>query len=269
MYTEYFQIERMAFSKSPDPRFFFRNEMYEEALLQLRFALDQREMGLIIGPVGSGKTLLTRVLLDELSENYSVALIVNPILSPYQFLRAVALDLGINASSTCKSDLIDSIQEHLLWLDTEGRQAVLIVDEAHLIPRKQVFDEIRLLTNIQMDDRNLLSVLLVGQLELKKRLRHASYRSFTQRIGAEFEIRPLTLEDTKSYLLHRLHYAGAKRSDLFCDSAIRAIHSASKGIPRLINHIATQTLIETMASGAENVESRAVKRVVSSMMFIN
>jgi type II secretory pathway predicted ATPase ExeA len=160
------------------------------------------------------------------------------------------------------SDLLDQIHARLLELDEQGRAALLIVDEAHLIPGKPTFEEIRLLTNFQLDDRNLVAIVLVGQPELRDRLKHRAYRALTQRIGASFHLVPLDLDDTRAYVAHRLAVAGAERP-LFTDEAVVRLHAAAGGIPRLVNQLATQALLEGMARGVTEVDGTMVQAVAS------
>jgi type II secretory pathway predicted ATPase ExeA len=261
VYEGYWELREKPFRKTPDPRYLFLNETYEEALERLLFAIEEMELALLTGEVGSGKTLLTRALVDRAGERYEAGMILNPRLPPRQFLHTVAVELGVAEPRFHSNELLDQIQERLLALHEAGRAALLVIDEAHLIPGKPTFEEIRLLTNFQLDDRNLIAVLLVGQPELRGRLRHRTYRALTQRIGISFELVPLSLEDARAYLAHRLTVAGAERL-LFSEEAIRKLHAAAAGVPRLLNHLATQALIEGMAQGAEEVDGAAVASVL-------
>ena len=261
MYEGYWELRDKPFRKTPDPRYLFLNETYEEALERLLFAAEEMELALLTGEVGSGKTLLTRALVDRVGESYEAGMILNPRLPPRQFLHTVAVELGVEEPRFHSNELLDQIHERLLALHEQGRAALLIVDEAHLIPARPTFEEIRLLTNFQLDDVNLIAVLLVGQPELRGRLRHRTYRALTQRVGVSFELAPLSVEDTRAYVAHRLAVAGAERP-LFTDEAIQRLHAAAAGVPRLLNHLATQALIEGMARGAEEVDGTAVSAVL-------
>ncbi|HSB62491.1 MAG TPA: AAA family ATPase, partial [Vicinamibacteria bacterium] len=204
MYEAFFGLRDKPFRKTPDPRYLFLNEAYEEALERLAFAVEEVDLALLTGEVGCGKTLLTRALIDRLGDRYEVGMILNPRLSPRQFLRTVAMELGVAEPRYHASDLLEQVHGRLLGLDEQGRAALLVVDEAHLIPGKPTFEEIRLLTNFQLDDRNLVAIVLVGQPELRERLKHRAYRALTQRIGAEFHLTPLSVEDALAYMRHRL-----------------------------------------------------------------
>jgi type II secretory pathway predicted ATPase ExeA len=253
VYEGYWGLREKPFRKTPDPRYLFLNDTYEEALERLVFAVEEVELALLTGEVGSGKTLLTRALVDRLGDRYEVGMILNPRLSPRQFLKATASELGVAHPQFHTNDLLEQIHDRLLELDGQGRAALLIVDEAHLIPGKPTFEEIRLLTNFQLDDRNLVAIVLVGQPELRERLRHRAYRALTQRIGVSFDLVPLAVEDTRDYLAHRLSVAGRSRP-IFTEEAVARLHTAAGGIPRVLNQLATQALVEGMARGAQRVD---------------
>lgn len=262
MYEAYWELIDRPFRKTPDPRYLFLNETYEEALERLLFAVEEMEFALLTGEVGSGKTTLTRALVDRVGDRYEVGMILNPRLPPRQFLRTVALELGVNEPPFHSNDLLERIHERLLALYEADRAALLVVDEAHLIPGKPTFEEIRLLTNFQLDDQNLIAIVLVGQPELRGRLRHRTYRALTQRVGVSFHLVPLSLEDTRAYLAHRLSIAGVERS-LFEEEAVLRLHAATDGVPRLLNHLATQALVEGMARGADQIDGGVVAAVLS------
>jgi type II secretory pathway predicted ATPase ExeA len=262
MYERYWGLREKPFRTTPDPRYLFLNETYEEALERLLFAVEEMELALLTGEVGSGKTLLTRALVDRVGDGHEVGMILNPRLSPRQFLRTTAAELGVEDPRFHSSDVLDQIHARLLELDEQGRPALLIVDEAHLIPAKPTFEEIRLLTNFQLDDRNLVSIVLVGQPELRERLRHRAYRALTQRIGVSFCLVPLSVEDMIAYVAHRLAVAGADRQ-LFTDDAVLRLHAASGGVPRVANHLATDALLEGMARGVRQVDGAVVDAVAT------
>jgi len=267
MYEEWYGLQERPFRKTPDPRYLYLNEVYEEALEQLLYAVEEMELALLTGDVGAGKTLLSRALVDRLGERYEVGMILNPRLSPRQFLRTVASELGVASPRFHSNELLEQVHDRLLALDEAGRAALLVVDEAHLIPGKPTFEEVRLLTNFQLDDRNLIAVVLVGQPELRERLRHRSYRALTQRIGAQFHLTPLGAEDSRAYLEHRLAVAGA-RGPVFTTEAMARLHAASGGIPRVLNHLATQALIEGMARGVRTVDEAVAAGVIEGQTLL-
>jgi type II secretory pathway predicted ATPase ExeA len=267
MYEEWYGLAERPFRKTPDPRYLYLNEVYEEALEQLLYAVEEMELALLTGEVGAGKTLLSRTLVDRLGGRYEVGMILNPRLSPRQFLRTVAAELGVPQPRFHANELLEQIHDRLLGLDEAGRAALLVVDEAHLIPGKPTFEEVRLLTNFQLDDRNLIAVVLVGQPELRERLRHRTFRALTQRIGAQFHLTPLDAADSRAYLEHRLAVAGA-RSPVFTPEAMARLHAGAGGVPRVLNHLATQALIEGMARGVRTVDEAVVATVVEGQTFL-
>jgi len=266
MYAEYFGLREKPFRKTPDPRYLFMAEGHEEALEQLLFAVEEMELALLTGEVGVGKTLLTRALMDRLGDSHEIGMILNPRLPPRQFLSAVAAELGVAEPRFRSNDLLDQIHERLLALDEAGRPALLIVDEAHLIPGRATFEEIRLLTNFQLDDRNLIAVVLAGQPELRARLEKKAFRALTQRIGADFHLRPLDAAEAAQYVRHRVSVASGPE-DLFSPGAVDRLHQASGGIPRVLNHLATQALLEAMARGLMRVNEASATAAAQGQAF--
>jgi len=262
MYAEYFGLREPAFRKTPDPRYLFLSETHEEALERLLFAVEEMEPAVLTGEVGSGKTLLTRALVDRVGERFEVGMILNPRLTPRQLLRTTARELGVVAPRSQTGELLEQIHERLLELDEQGRAALLIVDEAHLIPGRDTFEEIRLLTNFQLDDRNLIAIVLAGQPELRQRLRRPAYRALAQRLGASFHLAPLAQAEAEAYLAHRARVAGARRP-LFTPEAVAVLHRAAAGIPRVLNQLATQALLEAMARGEPRVGGAAAQAVAA------
>lgn len=268
MYEEFFGLQEKAFSKTPDPRFLYLSDAHQEALAQLEFAVEEKEIALLTGEIGCGKTLLSRALMDRLADDeYVVANVINPGLRATAFLRVVAQELGIDTPARSKREVVDQLQECFLALYEQEKTPVVLIDESQLIPGKDVFDEIRLLTNFQLDSENLVSIVLLGQPELLRRLRRTAYRPLTQRIGADFHLMPLSEEDTGAYVAHRLRVAGARES-IFVDGANPVLHQYAKGIPRSINNLATQCLLEGLASETTTISAPLVEKVAKSMRFL-
>lgn len=243
MYEAFYGLKHKPFSKTPDPRFLFLSKNHEEALARLQYAVEEKELVLLTGEVGSGKTTLTRALMDSLGEKYRVIVLINPQLTPLQFLRTVAKRFGIEVPHNYKDSLLDAIYERVYKDYEDGIVPVIIIDEAQLIPTKSTFEEIRLLTNFQLDHVNLLSLILVGQTDLRKRLNHKTYLPLRQRIGLFYHLGPLGADEIKGYVEHRLRISGLD-APLFTDPALRKLHHYSGGIPRVINSIAASALIE-------------------------
>ncbi|MBI5189447.1 MAG: AAA family ATPase [Nitrospirae bacterium] len=258
MYEEFYGLKARCFSKTPDPSFLFMSKGHAEALARLQYAVEERDFALLTGGIGSGKTTLSRALIDSLDESYRPLLIINPRLSPAQLLRMLARQLGVERPKHFKTDLLEQINDALYRMYEEGVCPVVIVDEAQLIPGKDTFEEIRLLTNYQLDDRNLLALVIIGQPELRARLKRPAYDALRQRIGMSYHLEPLGLDDTASYLRHRAGVAG-REEDLFDEGAVEAIHRFSGGIPRVINNIATGALLSGMGAGAAVVARAMVE----------
>jgi type II secretory pathway predicted ATPase ExeA len=252
MFEDFFGLSAKPFGKTPDPFFLYESRQHREALARLEYAVEEKELALLTGDVGSGKTTLSRALIDRVGESRPVILLINPRLTPNQLLRAVAQGLGLEPGRF-RHEILDRIHNKLYALYEEQREPVLMIDEAQLIPSKATFDEIRLLTNFQLDDQNLLSVVLIGQPELEERLDRAAYAPLRQRIGMRYALGPLTLEETIEYIEHRIRVAGGARNP-FTEEAMSEIHAVSGGIPRLINTLATTALLDAFGEDAEIIE---------------
>lgn len=266
MYEQFYGLAERPFSKTPDPRFLFLSRGHREALARLSYAVEERDLVLLTGEIGCGKTTLSRALMDQLDEGYRVMLFINPRLTPMEFLRTLALRLGIAAPERFKTDLLEQIGGELYALYRQGICPVLIIDEAQLVPHRETFDEIRLLTNFQLDDRNLMSVVLVGQPELRKRLAHRAYEPLRQRVGMQFDLKPLTLEETCEYLDFRLSTAGGS-GGLFKPEAVERIFRYAGGIPRKINHAASLALLEGFGREARRIGAEIVDAVMTELEF--
>ncbi|HYH09248.1 MAG TPA: AAA family ATPase [Thermoanaerobaculia bacterium] len=257
MFEEFFGLAAKPFGKTPDPSFLYESRQHREALARLEYAVDEKELALLTGDIGSGKTTLSRALIDRVGESRPVILLINPRLTPNQLLRAVAQGLGLEPGRF-RHEVLDQIHTKLYALYEEKREPVLMIDEAQLIPSKATFDEIRLLTNFQLDDQNLLSVILIGQPELAERLERAAYAPLKQRIGMRYALGPLTLEETIEYIEHRIRVAGGGRNP-FSAEAMAEIHAVSGGVPRLINTLATTALLDAFGEDAETIEPARVE----------
>jgi type II secretory pathway predicted ATPase ExeA len=181
---------------------------------------------------------------------------INPRQTPLQLLRTIAAGLGLTPARL-RNDLLDQIHAKLFELYESRREPAIIIDEAQLIPSKATFDEIRLLTNFQLDDQNLLSLILIGQPELEERLRRSGYAALRQRIGFRYSLGPLSLEETASYIDHRIRVAGGQ-SNPFDAEAVAEIHALSGGIPRLINTLATTALLDAFGDEADHVDAARI-----------
>jgi type II secretory pathway predicted ATPase ExeA len=256
-YESFFGFATKPFGKTPDPSFLYESPQHREALARLEYAVEEKELALLVGDIGSGKTTLSRALIDRLGDTRPVVLLINPRLTPTQLLRSIAAGLGL-PSARFRNEILDQIHTKLFELYEAGREPVLIIDEAQLVPSKATFDEIRLLTNFQLDDQNLLSVLLIGQPELEARLDRLAYAPLRQRIGMRYRLGPLSLEETIEYIEHRIRVGGGARNP-FSRAAMEEIYTASGGVPRLINTLATTALLDAFGEDAETIDPQRVE----------
>jgi general secretion pathway protein A len=261
MYETYFGLRERPFSKTPDPRFLYLGRGHREALARLQYAVEERDLALLTGEIGCGKTTLSRALMDTLDDSYKVVCLINPRLTPLEFLNSLARHLGTAEPGRFKVDLLDQIGRSLFAYHEKGVTPVVVIDEAQLVPHKETFDEIRLLTNFQLDDRNLISIVLMGQPELRRRLRHRAYEALRQRIGMQYDLQPLDQAETAEYLDFRMVKAGG-RPGLFDETAVAAIHAYAGGTPRLINHAASLALLECFGRGEERVGQAVIEAVM-------
>jgi len=263
MYLEHFGLARKPFSKTPDPAFLFQSRQHAEALARLSHALEEREVAVLTGEVGTGKTTLSRALVDAFAERCRFSFVVHPALPPAQLLGAVAEGFGL-APGKRKAEAFTALAEHAARLDAEGSFAVVVVDEAQLLPGRPAFDELRLLTNVSADDRALVGLVLIGQPELRDRVREKGGEAFAQRVGVAYHLAPLDLEETGSYIAHRLAVAG-RAAPLFDDAAVAAVHRHSGGVPRRVNQLAANALLEGFAREADAITAEVVDAAAADL----
>jgi type II secretory pathway predicted ATPase ExeA len=263
MVLEHFGLSARPFAKTPDPAFLYPSRQHAEALARLSHALEEREVAVLTGEVGAGKTTLSRALVDEFADRCRFSLVVNPALPPAQLLSAVGEGFGVQGRER-KSDVYGAIAELAARLDEEGLFPVVVVDEAQLLQGRAAFDELRLLTNLTLDDRALIGLVLVGQPELREAVRRKGGEAFAQRVGVAYHLGPLDEAETGAYLAHRLRVAG-REAPLFTPEAVAAIHRSSGGLPRRVNRIAANALLEAFARDAALVDADAVEAAVADI----
>jgi len=266
MYEEYYGLKMKPFSKTPDPRFLYMSKAHAEALARLQYGVEEKEFIILTGEIGSGKTTLSRALIDSLNSSHQIVLIINPRLSPTNLLKALATKIGIGQPPRSRNDILEEVYSSLYNHYTEGRVPVIIIDEAQLIPSKETFEELRLLTNFQLDDVNLFSLILIGQPDLRKRLEGKGYQSLRQRVGLLYHLGGLTEEEVSAYISHRMSVAG-REEKTFTDGAIRAIHRYTDGIPRKINNLCNYALLEGFGKGVNLIEEDIIEDVAEELGF--
>jgi type II secretory pathway predicted ATPase ExeA len=259
MYTSYFGLEEKPFSIAPNPDYLFMSDRHREALNHLTYGLgDTGGFVLLTGEVGTGKTTISRRLMENLPENTQAAFILNPTLSSQELLATLCDELKIRyrkTGATLKT-LTDKIQQKLLKNHSENINTLLIIDEAqHLQP--EVLEQLRLLTNLETNTKKLLQVILIGQPELQQLLQRRDLRQLAQRITARYHLLPLNKQEVAQYLKHRLSVAKCFR-EIFDKSAVNAIHKTCKGIPRLMNLLAERSLMNAYNSNNAVVNRKIV-----------
>ena len=261
MYLEYWGLKRFPFENVPDPDFMYYSPEHEEALARLLYAVKgNKGIVMITGEIGSGKTMLSRVLMQRLPDaKFDIGLMTNPILKPLDFLREILYNLGLNPSrNSPKSHMLKLLNERLLENIQNDMSTLLILDEAHLISRA-IFEEIRLLMNFQLNDRFMLTIILLGQPELKDVVKEI--KQLNQRVATRYHLNPFNFVETRNYIEIRLKKAGSA-NNIIDPQALDDIYDYSKGIPRVINNICDKSLMVGFISKAEIVDSMIVKEAI-------
>ena len=270
MYLQHFQLKEPPFTLTPDTEFFFNHGSHQEALNVLLVALQSGEGFIkVTGEVGTGKTLLCRQLLKVLDDSAVTAYIPNPFLNPTALRMALADELGIRfARNIGQHRLLQLINERLLQISAEGKQLVLLLDEAQTMPDDSL-EALRLLTNLETEKRKLLQVVLFGQPELDTRLAQKEFRQLRQRIVFSYQLQPLDRRTLGEYVLHRLHVAGYRGPTLYNRGAIRQLHRSSRGVPRLVNLLCHKSLMAAYGCGAERVGRQHLVRAARDTEDVN
>jgi general secretion pathway protein A len=262
MYEQFYGLTERPFSITPNPRFVYLSQRHRDALAHLLYGVGQGGSGGFVqltGEVGTGKTTLCRVVLEQVPENTRIALILNPMLSPAELLRAVCKELEISIEGTDGSlqQLQERLNQYLLERHADGERVVLIIDEAQNMSREGL-EQIRLLTNLETATDKLLQIILIGQPELREVLARPELRQLAQRITARYHLDPLNVDETEAYVRHRLQIAGAERCP-FSGDGLRAIYQTSEGVPRLVNIIADRSLMAGYAREEERIGAGLVR----------
>ena len=288
MYLEYYGLEQAPFSITPDPHYVFLSEHHRDALAHLLYGIRQGGGGGFVqltGEVGTGKTTLSRLLLNQLPENTHAALVLNPRLEPAELLQTICEELHLpiggksNAPATNPGNrksrvaspkppggkaMFDALSAYLLEAYAKGDKVVLIIDEAQNLSI-EALEQVRLLTNLETETQKLLQIILIGQPELRETLARPELRQLAQRITARYHLRPLDEAGTAAYLRHRLSTAGAGRFPFSAD-AVRRVHRRSGGVPRLINVIAERALLGGYAHDLLTIDAKTVDRAANEAL---
>lgn len=262
MYESYYGLKENPFNVTPNPEYIYLGERHKEALAQLLYGVREKKGFIVItGEVGTGKTTLIHYLLDKLNGNdhTKTAFLFNPKLTVNDFIQYILKDLGVRVQGQTKGEYLHHLHRYLLNAYRKDERVVLIVDEAQGL-KPELLEEIRLLSNLETSRSKLLQIVLVGQPELDKTLSQTEFRQLRQRINLRYHLAPLSFKETKEYIEKRLRIAGATRP-IFTEKAIKEVYKQSGGIPRLINIICDNALLNGYALDQEMVDEKSVREV--------
>lgn len=266
MYEEFFGLDEIPFSLTPDPRFLWPSETHQEGLAALYYGITRRKgFILLTGEVGTGKTTLLRTVLQNISADIEVALILNTAdLDPLDLMKMVAAEFGLTGNFQTKADYIVALNRFLLARLQANLNTVLIIDEAQNLAMPAL-EEVRLLSNLETETDKLLQIVLTGQPELLQKLSSPSLRQLRQRIAIEHHIEPLTHEEILPYLEHRLQAAGGRFDEVFSPGAEEIFYSFSNGCPRLINVLGDRVLLSSFSKQMNPVPNQLLESKAKEM----
>jgi general secretion pathway protein A len=269
MYTQFFPLKQAPFSIAPDPRYLFMSERHREALAHLLYGVGSGGgFVLLTGEIGAGKTTVCRCFIEQIPDNCKLAYIFNPKLSVEELLQSICEEFGIAVPARARpatvKAYVDAINAYLLDSHGTGRNNVLVIDEAQNLSA-DVLEQLRLLTNLETNERKLLQIILIGQPELRGMLARPELEQLAQRVIARYHLGSLTAAETGSYIAHRLAVAGATQP-LFPARLIGAIHRLSKGVPRRINLLCDRALLGAYVENRAQVTPLVLRRAAAEVL---
>jgi general secretion pathway protein A len=265
VYLEFYGLKQAPFDITPNPRFLFHSSKHREAFNHMLYGIRERKGFIqLTGEVGAGKTTLCRALLEQLNGQYSTGLILNPVLNPDEMMKAIAMEFGLDVSGRDRLETVSAIAEFLLNQIEAGRETVLIIDEAQNLT-EDLLEQIRLISNIETDDRKLLQIVLLGQPELRDRLNSPRLKQLRQRITVRFHLAPLTRTEVAQYIQHRLKVSGANGSPAFTLPALWRVYNYTRGIPRLVNAVCDKALLASFVKRSQKVTYGMVGRAIREL----
>jgi general secretion pathway protein A len=265
VYLEHYGLKEPPFAITPNPRFLFYSAKHREAYNHLLYGIRERKGFVqLTGEVGAGKTTLCRAMLNALDGQFATALILNPVMSPNEMMKAIAIDFGLPVEGMDRLETIAVINDFLLWRAGQGKDAVLIIDEAQDLT-DELLEQVRLLSNIETDDRKLLQIVLMGQPELRDRLNAHQLRQLRQRITVRYHLSALTRAEVAEYIRHRIHVSGGNGTPQFTSTAIWRIHRYSNGIPRLVNALCDKALLAGYVNQTDKIDYGIIGRAIREL----
>ena len=267
MYTSFFGLQEKPFAITPDPRYLYLSARHAEALAHLLYGINEAGGFIqLTGEVGTGKTTVIRSLLEQLPGHADVALILNPRVTPAEFLLTICEELHVAVPESGRGStktLMDLLGRHLLDTHARGRRVVLIVDEAQNLST-ETLEQVRLLTNLETATTKLLQIILIGQPELRDLLDRPELRQLAQRITGRYHLDPLSVDESAGYVRHRMRIAGAT-AEIFTPSALREIHRLSHGVPRVINVVSDRALLGAFTREEHRAGAALVRQAASEV----
>jgi type II secretory pathway predicted ATPase ExeA len=265
MYNKYWGLTEPAFENVADPEFLYKSAQHKQALHRMIYAVKTHKSGaMLVGEIGCGKTLISRALVVELMPEgkWEFSVITQPMLDPVELLKEILYQLGMDYSLKTKTDLLHALHDQIIENHEGGRHTVLIVDEAQTITNKETFDQLRLLTNFQVNKRFLLTLILLGQPELEQKI--INMPALADRISIKYRLRGLSPSETEQYVAHRLRVAGSKNS-IFTKEAIKAVYWYSKGVPRKINKLCDLTLLVASNRKLKSISHQLMRAIANEL----
>jgi len=267
MYTSFFGLAEKPFAITPDPRYLYLSERHAEALAHLLYGINESGGFIqLTGEVGTGKTTVVRTLLSRVPHHADVAVILNPRVTPVEFLLTICEELGLaiaDADRESVKHMVDALNRRLLNAHAEGRRIIVLVDEAQNLSI-DVLEQVRLLTNLETPTQKLLQIILIGQPELRELLDRTDLRQLAQRITGRYHLMPLSREETKGYVRHRLRVAGASE-EIFTPGALLELHRLSLGIPRVINVACDRALLGGYTQDTKKITASLVRQAAGEV----
>jgi general secretion pathway protein A len=265
VYLDYYGLTDPPFDITPNPRFLFYSAKHREAFNHLLYGIRERKGFVqLTGEVGAGKTTLCRAMLEQLDGQYSTALILNPVMSADELMQAIAIEFGLDVHGMDRLDTIAAINNFLLWQVEQQKETVLIIDEAQDLT-DDLLEQVRLLSNLETDDRKLLQIVLMGQPELRDRLNDHKLRQLRQRITVRYHLLPPNRYEVSHYIQHRLEVSGAKNGPHFTQPALWRVHRYSAGIPRLVNAVCDKAMLAGFVQQADRITYGMVGRAIREL----
>ena len=270
MYTTYYGFNEKPFTLTPNPRFIYLSKNHKEAFAHLLYGINNH-YGFIelIGEVGTGKTTVLRTLLGQLNdENYRSALIFNPCVTGVELLRSINHEFGLNAENEYSNELLEELNSFLLKENARGVTVVLVIDEAQNLSA-QILEQLRLISNLETENDKLIQIVLAGQPELSALLNLPELRQLNQRIAVRYRLHSMSMDETRSYIRHRMVVAGETGGVSFSRSALKLIHLYSRGLPRLINNLCDRALLVGYGDERRCVTASTVLRAIRELITVH